>query len=68
MFQVRQDEPFTSVRDRIQRALDVNDAEFAKYRFALVMSTRITRYLDLDSTVARVNLAELGHTHVTSKL
>uniref|UniRef100_A0A1I7WX00 ubiquitinyl hydrolase 1 n=1 Tax=Heterorhabditis bacteriophora TaxID=37862 RepID=A0A1I7WX00_HETBA len=67
ILKVANDEPLQSVRERIQAKLEVSDKEFEKYKFALISSTRIVRYLDMESN-GRVNLAELGHTHVSFDL
>ncbi|VDM62869.1 unnamed protein product [Angiostrongylus costaricensis] len=62
---VTNDELLSSVRERIQARLDVPDKEYEKYKFALIFSSRVVRYLDMTSN-GRVNLAELGHAHVAS--
>lgn len=62
-FQVTDGEPLQSVRARLRERLDVPEKEFEKYKFALLTSAKIVRYLDMDSE-NRVNLAELGHTHM----
>ncbi|KHJ97856.1 MATH domain protein [Oesophagostomum dentatum] len=62
---VANDELLSSVRDRIQSRLEVPDKEYEKYKFALISSSRVVRYLDMTSN-GRVNLAELGHAHVAS--
>ncbi|KAE9415473.1 hypothetical protein Angca_009957 [Angiostrongylus cantonensis] len=60
---VANDELLSSVRERIQARLDVPDKEYEKYKFALISSSRVVRYLNMTSN-ARVNLAELSHAHV----
>ncbi|KJH43026.1 MATH domain protein [Dictyocaulus viviparus] len=62
---VSNDELLSSVRERIQARLDIPDKEYEKYKFALISSSRVVRYLDMTSN-GRVNLAELGHAHVAS--
>ncbi|KAK6049963.1 hypothetical protein COOONC_12532 [Cooperia oncophora] len=62
---VSNDELLSSVRERIQQRLDIPDKEYEKYKFALISSSRVVRYLDMTSN-GRVNLAELGHAHVAS--
>ncbi|ETN68980.1 MATH domain protein [Necator americanus] len=62
---VANDELLSSVRERIQSRLEIPDKEYEKYKFALISSSRVVRYLDMTSN-GRVNLAELGHAHVAS--
>ncbi|CAD6193073.1 unnamed protein product [Caenorhabditis auriculariae] len=60
LFKVSNEEPLTSVRDRLREVLDVPEREFEKYKFALVAQARVVRYLDMNSD-GLVNLAELGY-------
>ncbi|EYB93160.1 hypothetical protein Y032_0185g1022 [Ancylostoma ceylanicum] len=62
---VSNDELLSSVRERIQNRLEIPEKEYEKYKFALISSSRVVRYLDMTSN-GRVNLAELGHAHVAS--
>ncbi|VDM76722.1 unnamed protein product [Strongylus vulgaris] len=62
---VSNDELLSSVRERIQARLEIPEKEYEKYKFALISSSRVVRYLDMTSN-GRVNLAELGHAHVAS--
>ncbi|KAH6943427.1 hypothetical protein HPB50_021659 [Hyalomma asiaticum] len=40
MLKIKHGEPFTKVKDRIQKKLDVPDKEFEKYKFAIVVMGR----------------------------
>ncbi|KAK0397665.1 hypothetical protein QR680_002208 [Steinernema hermaphroditum] len=51
-------EPLDNVRRRVKEILDVPEREFEKYKFALVISQRVVKYLDMDSTNV-VNLSDL---------
>ncbi|XP_046648713.1 ubiquitin carboxyl-terminal hydrolase 7-like isoform X3 [Daphnia pulicaria] len=41
LLKVREAEPFSQVKERIQKRLEVPDKEFEKYKFAVVVMTRI---------------------------
>lgn len=55
-------ETLESVSERIRKKLDLTEKEFEKYKFAIIVNNRVSRYLEKDSTV---NLNELSHTHIT---
>lgn len=47
-FKVKQGEPFSHVKERLQKRLEVPDKEFEKYRFAIVSMSRQTFLTDTD--------------------
>ncbi|KAL3982395.1 Ubiquitin-specific protease C-terminal family protein [Acanthocheilonema viteae] len=55
-------ETLESVSERIRKKLDVTAKEFEKYKFAIIVNNRVSKYLDKDNVV---NLNELSHTHIT---
>ncbi|VDM97127.1 unnamed protein product [Thelazia callipaeda] len=55
-------ETLESVSERIRKKLDVSVKEFEKYKFAIIVNNRVSKYLDKDNVV---NLNELSHTHIT---
>ncbi|EJD75026.1 ubiquitin carboxyl-terminal hydrolase [Loa loa] len=55
-------ETLESVSERIRKKLDVTVKEFEKYKFAIIVNNRVSKYLDKDNVV---NLNELSHTHIT---
>ncbi|VDP14525.1 unnamed protein product, partial [Onchocerca flexuosa] len=55
-------ETLESVSERIRKKLDVSTKEFEKYKFAIIVNNRVSKYLDKDNVV---NLNELSHTHIT---
>ncbi|TMS37211.1 hypothetical protein L596_004188 [Steinernema carpocapsae] len=61
---VTNQEPLDNVRRRVREILDVPDREFEKYKFALVISQRVVKYLDMDSTNV-VNLTDLHFSGTT---
>ncbi|CAI4232576.1 unnamed protein product [Auanema sp. JU1783] len=63
LFKVFNDELLTTVHGRLQKYLGIPDKEYEKYKFALISNGRVIRYLDMEKG-NRVNLAELGHTHL----
>ncbi|XP_076047681.1 ubiquitin-specific protease 7 isoform X2 [Oratosquilla oratoria] len=46
LLKIKQGEPFSCIRERIQKRLDVPDKEFEKYRFAIVVMGRQTYITD----------------------
>ncbi|KFD50779.1 hypothetical protein M513_08320 [Trichuris suis] len=56
---IRNEEPFSSVKQRIQKLLDVPDKEYEKYKFALCTLSR-THYFDNENFV--INLTEFNMT------
>ncbi|CAI2355062.1 unnamed protein product [Caenorhabditis sp. 36 PRJEB53466] len=61
---IRNGELMTEVRERLRKKLpDVTDAEFAKYKFALLSRDKVCRYIEFNNT-DKVNLADMAN-HTT---
>ncbi|XP_050394501.1 ubiquitin carboxyl-terminal hydrolase 7 isoform X1 [Patella vulgata] len=57
LLKIKNNEPFTAVKERIQKKLDVPEKEFEKYKFAIVMLGK-QDYLPEDESDLRVNLSQ----------
>uniref|UniRef100_F1KR00 Ubiquitin carboxyl-terminal hydrolase 7 n=1 Tax=Ascaris suum TaxID=6253 RepID=F1KR00_ASCSU len=55
-------ETLHSVSERIRKKLDVSEKEFEKYKFAIILNNRVSKYLDKENVV---NLNELAQAHFT---
>ncbi|VDK42338.1 unnamed protein product [Anisakis simplex] len=55
-------ETLESVSERIRKKLDVSEKEFEKYKFAIIVNNRVSKYLDKENVV---NLNELAQAHFT---
>ncbi|VDM43307.1 unnamed protein product, partial [Toxocara canis] len=55
-------ETLESVSERIRKKLDVSEKEFEKYKFAIILNNRVSKYLDKENVV---NLNELAQAHFT---
>ncbi|KAK3090560.1 hypothetical protein FSP39_012693 [Pinctada imbricata] len=56
LLKIKQNEPFSEVKERVQRKLDVPDKEFEKYKFAVIVMGRSDYISDEDGDV-RVDLS-----------
>ncbi|CAL1543671.1 unnamed protein product [Lymnaea stagnalis] len=55
LLKIKDNEPFSAVKDRIQKKLDIPDKEFEKYKFAIIVMGRL-EYVSEDSADVRVDL------------
>lgn len=55
LLKIKQNEPFSAVKERVQKKLDIPDKEFEKYKFAVVVMGRVEHISDEDQNI-RVDL------------
>ncbi|XP_021358377.1 ubiquitin carboxyl-terminal hydrolase 7-like isoform X1 [Mizuhopecten yessoensis] len=55
LLKIKQSEPFSAVKERIQRKMDIPEKEFEKYKFAVVVMGRV-EYISDDDQDMRVDL------------
>lgn len=55
LLKIKQNEKFSSVKERVQKMLDVPDKEFEKYKFAVVVMGRV-EYISEEDNDIRVDL------------
>ncbi|CAJ0914081.1 unnamed protein product, partial [Mesorhabditis belari] len=71
LFKVTDKEPFTEVHERLRQVLDVPEKEYEKYKFALIVQSKIARQLDMKEEGRFVNLSEMrvaSQTHTMSSV
>ncbi|KAK0051801.1 ubiquitin carboxyl-terminal hydrolase 7 [Biomphalaria pfeifferi] len=55
LLKIKDNEPFSAVKERIQKKLDIPDKEFEKYKFAIIVMGRL-EYISEDSQDIKVDL------------
>lgn len=56
LLKIKQNEPFTAVKDRVQKKLDIPEKEFEKYKFAVVVMGRV-EYISDEEQDIKVDLS-----------